>query len=246
MDQRGRAGDPEPDLAAEAFARLETRISEMDGRIALMTRALEHIAIEKQGIEIPDYTPTLTKMNSYLVELAAQAQKMAKAPALQMTPEDMADRIDQVARQAREADRVNIEQARMLLNDARESQLRAIGHLRSRREQGWHMAYSAMGATVAVMLLWLIYPGWAASIGPQSWLWPESVARRTMGEPTLWEAGTRLLETGNPRAWQAIVEGMDILKANSEALSECEQTAAKSNRLVRCTILIRNTERSRE
>ncbi|MDF0544555.1 DUF6118 family protein [Sphingobium sp. H39-3-25] len=246
MDQHGHAGDPEPDFAAEAFARLEMRISEMDGRIALMTRALEHIAIEKQGIEIPDYTPTLTKMNSYLVELAAQAQKMAKAPALQITPENMADRIDQVARQAREADRVNIEQARMLLNDARENQMRAIGHLRTRREQRWHMAYSAIGATVAVMLLWLLYPGWAANIGPKSWLWPERVARRTMGEPTLWEAGTRLLETGNPRAWQAIVEGMDILKANSEALRECEQTAAKSSRPVRCTILIRNTEQLRE
>lgn len=201
MDQRGHAVDPEPDLAAEAFARLETRIPEMDGRIALMTRALEHIAIEKQAIEIPDYTPTLTKMNSFLVELAAQAQKMAKAPALQMTPENMAARIDQAARQAREADRVNIDQARMLLNDARESQMRAIGHLRTRREQGWHMAYSAMGAMVAVMLLWLLYPGWAANIGPQGWLWPERVARRTLGEPTLWKAGTRLLEADNARAW---------------------------------------------
>ena len=238
MNQRGNVGDPEPDLAAEAFARLEMRISEMDGRIALMTRALEHIAIEKQGIDIPDYTPTLTKMNSYLVELAAQAQKMAKAPALQMTPENMAARIDQAALQAREADRVNIAQARMLLNDARESQMRAIGHLRTRRAQGWNMAYSALGATVAVMLLWLVHPGWAASVGPQSWLWPERVARRTMGEPTLWEAGTRLLEVGNPRAWQAVVEGMDILKANSEALDKCKKSAFKTNSSVQCNIIV--------
>ncbi|SHM72785.1 hypothetical protein SAMN05518668_1256 [Sphingobium sp. YR657] len=239
MDQLGSAGDPEPDLAAEAFARLEMRISEMDGRIALMTRALEHIAIEKQGIEITDYTPTLTKMNSYLVELAAQAQKMAKAPALQMTPENMVDRIDQVARQAREADRVNIEQARMLLNDARESQIRAIGHLRTRREQRWHMAYSAMGAIVAVMLLWLFYPGWAASIGPQSWLWPERVARRTLGEATLWDSGTRLLQAGNPAAWSALVKSADTLSANRKALEKCEEAAAKADGPIRCRIEIR-------
>lgn len=238
MDQRGHAGDPEPDLAAEAFARLEMRISEMDGRIALMTRALEHIAIEKQGIEIPDYTPTLTKMNSYLVELAAQAQKMAKAPALQMTPENMADRIDQVARQAREADRVNIEQARMLLNDARESQLRAIGHLRSRREQGLHMAYSALGAMVAVMLLWLLYPGWAASIGPQSWLWPERVARRTMGEPTLWDAGIRLMRTADPKAWTAIMKDVDLARANRSAINDCVQKTAKAEKPTKCVILV--------
>lgn len=239
MDQHGSARDPEPDLAAEAFARLEMRISEMDGRIALMTRALEHIAIEKQGIEIPDYTPTLTKMNSYLVKLAAQAQKMTKAPALQMTPENMADRIDQVARQAREADRVNIEQARILLNDACERQMRAIGRLRTRQEQGWHMAYSAIGATVAVMLLWLLYPGWAASIGPQSWLWPEKLARRTLGEPTLWDAGTKMLQAGNPAAWNALVKGADTLSANRRALERCEGAAAKADGPIRCTIEVR-------
>lgn len=239
MDQRGCAGDPEPDLAAEAFARLEIRISELDGRIALMTRALEHIAIEKQGIEIPDYTPTLTKMNSYLVELVAQAQKMAKAPAMQITPENMADRIDQVARQAREADRVNIEQARMLLNDTRENQMRAIGHLRTRREQIWHMAYSAMGATVAVMLLWLLYPGWVANIGARSWLWPEKVARRVLGEPTLWEAGERLLHAGNPHGWDVLVNGADLIRANRSELEKCKEASARIGGPVRCTIEIR-------
>lgn len=238
MDQHGSAGDPEPDLAAEAFARLEMRISEMDGRIALMTRALEHIAIEKQGIEIPDYTPTLTKMNSYLVELAAQAQKMAKAPALQMTPENMADRIDQVARQAREADRVNIEQARMLLNDACERQMRAIGRLRTRREQGWHMAYSAMGAIVAVMLLWLLYPGWAANIGPQSWLWPERVAQRTLGEVSRWDAGIRLMRSANPDGWRALSHSAVIAHENRKALAACEAKALKTRKSVNCLISI--------
>ena len=238
MDQRGNVGDPESDLAAEAFARLETRISEMDGRIALMTRALEHIAIEKQGIEIPDYSPTLTKMNSYLVELAAQAQKMAKAPAMQITPENMAARIDQAARQAREADRINIEQARMLLNDARENQMRAIGHLRTRREQRWHIAYSAIGATVAVMLLWLLYPGWAAHIGPQSWLWPERVARRTMGEPTLWDAGIRLMRTADPKIWKAIVRDVDLARANRAAIDDCMQKTVNSKKPTRCIILV--------
>lgn len=33
------------------------------------------------------------------------------------------------------------------------------------------------------------HPGWAASTGPQGWLWPERGARRTQGEPTLWDAG---------------------------------------------------------
>ena len=45
------AGDP----AAEAFARLE-------GELALMRRAVQHLAAERADIVIPDYGPTLTDM----------------------------------------------------------------------------------------------------------------------------------------------------------------------------------------
>ncbi|WP_244309687.1 hypothetical protein [Sphingobium fuliginis] len=56
-----REPDALPDAAAEAFAALSQRVAGMeerlDGRMAMMTRALEHIAIEKQSVEIPDYYP---------------------------------------------------------------------------------------------------------------------------------------------------------------------------------------------
>jgi hypothetical protein len=45
------AGDP----AAEAFARLE-------GELALMRRAVQHLAAERADIVIPDYGATLTDM----------------------------------------------------------------------------------------------------------------------------------------------------------------------------------------
>ena len=67
--------EPRPNAAAEAFARLSERVADMDerleGRMAVMARALEHIAVEKQSLEFPDYGPTLAKMNSYLATLAA-------------------------------------------------------------------------------------------------------------------------------------------------------------------------------
>ena len=47
--------EPRPNAAAEAFAHLSERVAAMeerlDGRMAVMARALEHIAIEKQSLE---------------------------------------------------------------------------------------------------------------------------------------------------------------------------------------------------
>ena len=84
-----------------------------------------------------------------------------------------------------------------------------------------------------------IYPGWAASIGPQSWLWPERVARRTLGEASLWDAGIRLMRAGNPEGWRVIVDAADLARENRDTISACEKMATKADKSVRCTISIR-------
>lgn len=117
--------------------------------------------------------------------------------------------------------------------------MRAIGAVRTKREQRWHIFYCGGGAALAISLLWLIYPGWAASIGPQSWLWPERVVRRTLGEPSLWDAGIRLMRAGNPDGWQAIVDAADLARENRDTLAACQKSATNMKEPVRCTIRIR-------
>ena len=236
--------EPRPNAAAEAFAHLSERVATMeerlDGRMAVMARALEHIAIEKQSLEFPDYGPTLAKMNGYLATLAGQTKKILEAPAMQLTPEGMADRIDVAAEAARETDRATIKKSQELHHQAHADQMRAIGTVRTKQDQRWQMLYCGGGAALAISLLWLIYPGWAASIGRQSWLWPERTARRVLGEPTLWDAGIRLVRVGNPEGWQAIVETADIRRENSNASAACQKAAAKAKEPVRCAITVRN------
>lgn len=168
------APEPQPNAAAEAFAHLSERVAVMEerleGRMAVVARALEHIAIEKQSLEFPDYGPTLAKMNGYLATLAGYTQKIMDAPAMQLTPESMAERIDVAADAARATDKATIKKSLELHHQAHADQMRAIGTVRTKREQRWQMFYCGSGAALAVSLLWLIYPGWAASIGPQSWL----------------------------------------------------------------------------
>ena len=246
-DEQNFLDEPDPELrpnaAAEAFAHLSERVAAMEerlaGRMAVMARALEHIAIEKQSLEFPDYGPTLAKMNGYLATLAGQTKTIMEAPAMQLTPEGMAERIDVAADAARATDKATIKKSLELHHQAHADQMRAIGTVRTKREQRMHIFYCGGGVALVMALLWLIYPGWAASIGPQSWLWPERVARRTLGEPSLWDAGIRLMRAGNPEGWQMIVDAVDLVRENRDTIAACEKMAIKADKSVRCTISIR-------
>jgi hypothetical protein len=74
--------EPEPDPpapeaasdpAAEAFARLE-------GELALMRRAVQHLAAERADIVIPDYGTTLTDMAKRLVANLTRHQRHRRSP----------------------------------------------------------------------------------------------------------------------------------------------------------------------
>jgi hypothetical protein len=234
--------EPRPNAAAEAFAHLSERVAAMEerleGRMAVMARALEHIAIEKQSLEFPDYGPTLAKMNGYLATLAGQNKKIMEAPAMQLTPESMAERIGEAAQAARATDRATIKKSLELHHQVHADQMRVVGTIRTKQKQRWHILYYGGGAALVISLLWLIYPGWAASIGPKSWLWPEQVARRTLGELTLWDAGIRLMRTGNLQGWQAIVDAAEMQQTNRDAIAECAKAAAKMKASVRCSVSV--------
>lgn len=247
MDEQSLLNGPEAQpptgTAAEAFARLAARVEAMEqrleGRLAVIAHALEHIAIEKQSIEVPDYNPTLGKINANMVELAKHMKALSQSEALRITPESMAERIMAAAEAAREADRITIKEMRELNRQSNAAMSKAVGTLRAKEDQHQHMLYAMGIAILAISLLWLIYPGWAASMAPHGWQWPERVARRTMGEPTLWDAGIRLMQAGNPEGWQAIVDAADMRQANRDTIAACERATTKAKEPVRCTIRTR-------
>ncbi|HQQ09503.1 MAG TPA: DUF6118 family protein, partial [Novosphingobium sp.] len=77
---------------------------------------------------------------------------------------------------------------------------------------------------------------------PASWHLPERIAARTVREPTLWEAGTRMMRADSPEAWQAISDAADIRRDNREAIDACEQQATVAKQPVRCTIRVQNRQ----
>ena len=220
--------EPDLDPATRAFSRLE-------GEMAMMRRAVEHLATEKAEIDIPDYSKTLGEMANRLVSIERQ-------PALQMTPEDFEARMTAAAARARRDDEVLIVAAKRERGEAIRDLRAIIGTANSIYEQKRLRWWYVGGGLLAGCLLWSVVPGFVARILPTSWHLPERIAARTVREPTLWEAGTRIMHADSPAAWQAIAEAAEMRRDNREVIDACLQRATKVRQPVRCTIRVRNRQ----
>ncbi len=232
-DEQSPSNTPEavPETATQAFARL-------DGRIALMSRAVEHLAAERANIDVPDYSATLGQMNARLVTIAQELEAIAEKPAMLLTPERLATRMDAAAAQSRRADSATLRESREAHQDATRIIRDLVGAVRNQRDQRERLLWTAGGSLLAGCLLWSFLPGVVARTLPVDWQMPERLARHMIGEPTLWEAGTRMMRADSPEGWKAIADAAEIRRDNREAIDACEQVASKTKRPVRCTITI--------
>ena len=222
------AGDP----AAEAFARLE-------GELALMRRAVQHLAAERADIVIPDYGTTLTAMAKRLSEIDQCLEDMADHPAMQMTPDSIGNRIAAAADSARRSDHDRIGQARNDLHHAAQEMRSVTAHARTAAEQRQQLFQVAGGCMLAGIFLWSFLPGTIARTMPESWHWPERIATRMVGASSLWDAGARMMQAGDPQAWSALLHAADTQRDNREAIEACRKSAATSRQPVRCAVRIR-------
>lgn len=221
----------ERDPAAEAFSRLE-------GEIALMRRAAEQLAAEKASITIPDYSTTLGEMSQRLNSAVQTLQTIVGKPAMDLTPESMAQRIDHAARQARQTDQKELRSAQDRCDSVSRDLRGLIATAQAAHEQRRHLIWAAGGGLLAGCLLWSIMPGVILRALPASWHMPESMAAHIIGEPSLWEAGIRLMQAESPQAWRATSAAAEMRRDNREKIAACEKAALSAKKQVRCTIRI--------
>ena len=217
--------------ATQAFARL-------DGRIALLSRAVEHLAAERANIDIPDYSSTLGQMNARLAAITQALAGISGKPAMQWTPEDIAGRIDAAAEKSRRADAATLKEAREVHLAAAKAMRALIPIAHEGRKQRKRLLEAAGGGVLAGCLLWAILPGVILRALPTGWHMPESMAAHIVGESTLWDAGARMMRAGDPQAWRTLTVAIEIWRDNSASLGACRQKADKSEQPVRCTIRV--------
>lgn len=234
------APQPEPELdaveesdpATKAFARLE-------GEMAMVRHTVQNMARERADIVIPDYTATLGQMADQLEQVSRTLSTIGCKPAIELTPEDIAVQIKRASNDIQRDTSDLFRQGRRDF-DIATGQLNAIvGRVRTKAEQKRQIWRFAGMGLLAGILLWSIVPGTIARAMPESWHWPERIARKAVGEPTIVEAGIRLIRSQNPEAWEELVAAQLILSVNREALDRCVERARNGERSVSCPIQVK-------
>ncbi len=233
-----KPAEVESDPAAEAFARLE-------GEMALMRRAVQHLAAERADIVIPDYGATLTEMTKRLEEMVENLDCIAEHPAMQVTPDSFGRRIAAAAEAARRGDQARIDDAHNELRQATQDMRGVTTHARTSADQRRTVLQSVAGGVLGGILLWSFLPGTIARAVPENWHWPERIAARIVGESSRWDAGTRLMRSESLQAWRVLVQAADLLRDNRDAIDVCRKSAATSRQPVQCKVKIRAESEAR-
>ena len=233
------AHQPEPELnaveesdpATEAFARLE-------GEMAMVRHTVQNMARERADIVIPHYTATLGQMADQLAKVSKTLSTIGSKPAIELTPEDIAVQIKRTSLDMLRDSSDLFRQGRKDLDIATGRLAAIVGRVRTedvQKRQTWRFAGMGLAAGI---LLWSILPGTIARAMPESWHWPERMARKAIGEPTIVEAGIRMIRSQNPAAWEELATAQRILSANRETIDQCIERARKLQRRVNCTIQV--------
>ncbi len=222
----------ETDPAARAFGRLE-------GQIALVRRAVEHLAAERADIVVPDYGSTLVEMNTSLEAVGRGLSRIEQMPAMTVTPETLGSRIEAAARSARKDDEDVIRHWKSAAHGQQQAIAQALGSAVKLTEQlrRERMAFAA-GAALAVLLMMFV-PGMIARTLPASWQVPEWMARRVLGEASVVDAGIRMVRSKDPVQWAAIADAARFEHENRSALQRCKEAAGKVGGAVNCTVRIK-------
>ncbi len=227
--------EDESDPAAAAFERLE-------GEIAMMRRAVQQLAAEKAAIEIPDYSSTLGEISQQLEAATETLDTLVSKPAMELTPETMAQRLDRAARRARQTDQELISTARRRYDDAIRELRGIVASARHAADQREYLIWAASSGMIAGCLLWATLPGPIARALPDSWHMPEKIAARVLREPTIWEGGVRLMQVGSPEAWRAVSDAAEMRRDNQKIIAACEKASLAAKKQVRCTVMVRHRQ----
>lgn len=218
------------DAAARAFDGVRVEV-------ALLRRAVEGLAAERAGIEVPDYAPTLAQIAQAVRATSARLDRMSEAPALALGPEEMARRIEAAGDRARRDDHDALARARTALDQAMRQIAAYIISERKRYHQDWWLAGAAVSGLSLGMSLWATLVGPIDRAVPEGWRWPEERAAEAVDLP-MWQAGEHLMATADPASFHTIIHENEIIAANREAVAKCFSASAKTHAALRCTIRV--------
>lgn len=131
--------------AARAFDDLRAEVS-------LLRRAIEGLTAERQNM--PDYSPTLAKLDADLEAIKAGCRAVSERPALKLTPMKLAEEIVQASEKARLDDQRLLVGAQGQFSQAAERIDRIVARARAcQRQKQWLIVAGSAGIVLGMALL---------------------------------------------------------------------------------------------
>lgn len=226
MDQgnNSREDGEEQDPAVKSF---EAMRAGLGADLRELTRAVKDLtAAQATALRPFDYSPTLNK-------IMGDMETIATSPLLKVSYNDVARQVGAVVEQVKR-------DASNTINSSEKALDRAVAELRDitavtreARMQNW-----LLGVAVLVgALLWGFFGGAVLRATPDSWGWPEKAAARMLDMP-IWDAGLHLAAMIFPDSSVGMSTGLQIVRANKQAIAACQKAAEKAGKPVPCMLQV--------
>lgn len=216
----------------------EAAFADLSAKVEILETLLRGLAAKREAA--PDYSETLGGIAALLEKMRNAINTLAHRPAMEITPGAIAEQIAAAGAKARAEDAATITQARDRIDKAAGRMEYLAGTVATIRDQRRRLLWAAGGGALTGVVLWSFLPGVTLRALPQGWHMPEAMAAHIIGEPTLWEAGTRLMRADSPTAWDALTDAAQLMHDNRDTVTACEKIVAKTKQPVRGTIRIKS------
>jgi hypothetical protein len=210
--------------AARAFEDLRAEVS-------VLRRSVELLPEEWKANQPPDYTESLGQITQGLSKVVGRLQAIEQHPALKSTPAQYQAAILAAGRDLMSQAAGQIDQATDVFRREQQNLVGVIGTVRTQRKQWEWLVISAASA----LLVGLLLSPFAARLLPFGW---DAGVAATILHADRWSAGQALMKSTNPTGWATLAAEINLAEANHDALSTCRETAARTKKEQRCTIVV--------
>lgn len=225
------AGDP-----AQAFEALRCTVEDLAGdltrEMTTIRKGVEAAFEEFERFQQPaDYGPDLGRVVQQLAGVGERLKAVEQSPILRHGAEHYAAMLERGGESLVRTAAQQLERRSTDLERTANTLARHVADARERRQQD-HWLWSAGAAgLVAGVLLTLFSP----RVLPGS---VDMAVASTVMSADRWNAGTRLMESGNPAGWRSVVDASNLMRMNQDALTACREAAAKAKKDQSCTITV--------
>ena len=219
------------DPAAKAFEGVRRELK-------LLRHAVEGFTAERNDIDIPDYSATLSQMAEGMEKHSGYFRWLAAKPALEQTVQSIADQIIVQAKTVRGDESAALNRASAMFSGASQSITARVKSARNRDQQNKWVWKIAGATAVGFAILGATVPGIIAYLAPNAWAWPERRAASSLGMG-LSDAGMRMIRVDRSEEARAIERAVQVISDNAETVTACYKAVATSSKPARCTISIR-------